>query len=217
MAMADFIPAGRTSLVKRGQTAIQVQTEYAYRPVPRITTTILQDGRVLHKVERGLDKAISSLEEKVRMEETIRRQHVEVLGIIKTDDSAPAVPPPAPAVEQPAPAPRKPKNCTERLEAIPGVVRVYAMDNRGHFKNPERHEEFLFKFKDEHKILTDLLSIFGELPGVGLLRERGVYEVEYNSLYLVSEGTEMFFVAVDDKRRGGESYEQAIHRAIDGR
>ena len=72
MTPNQYIPAGRTSLVRRGGAPIQVQTEYAFRPYPRVTTTILDNGKVLHKVERKLEKGIDSLEEQSHMEEVIR-------------------------------------------------------------------------------------------------------------------------------------------------
>ena len=63
MTVNQFIPAGRTSLVNKDGSSIQIQTEYAFRPYPRVTTTILDNGRVLHKVERKLNKGIDSIEE----------------------------------------------------------------------------------------------------------------------------------------------------------
>ena len=89
MATADLIPTGRTSLVKRGEVSLQVQTEYAHRPLPRITTTVQQDGRVLQKIERSLDNPIASIEEKNLMEDTIRKQHLEILTIIRGDTGPP--------------------------------------------------------------------------------------------------------------------------------
>lgn len=80
--MSGFIPAGRTSLVKRGETMLQVQTEYAHRPYPRITTTILNQGQVLHKLEKKLDHAISTVEEQNIAEDVMKRQHAEVLSLI---------------------------------------------------------------------------------------------------------------------------------------
>jgi len=77
-----FIPAGRTSLVKRGDQQLQVQTEYAYRPYPRITTTILNAGQVLHKLEKRLDRPIESIEEQNIAEDVIKRQHQEVVALI---------------------------------------------------------------------------------------------------------------------------------------
>ncbi len=77
-----FIPAGRTSLVKRGDQQLQVQTEYAYRPYPRITTTILNGGQVLHKLEKRLERPIESVEEQNIAEDVIKRQHLEVIALI---------------------------------------------------------------------------------------------------------------------------------------
>ena len=81
--VSAFIPAGRTSLVRRGDTQLQVQTEYAHRPFPRITTTILKQGQVLHKVEKKLERAIGSVEEQNLAEDIMKRQHAEVLSLIQ--------------------------------------------------------------------------------------------------------------------------------------
>ncbi len=61
---------------------LQVQTEYAYRPYPRITTTILTEGQVLHKVEKKLEAVISSIEEQNQTEDVMKKQHREVLSLI---------------------------------------------------------------------------------------------------------------------------------------
>lgn len=61
---------------------LQVQTEYAHRPYPRITTTILNQGQVLHKLEKKLDQAIGSIEEQNLAEDVMKRQHAEVLSLI---------------------------------------------------------------------------------------------------------------------------------------
>ena len=66
MSTSEFIPVGRTSLVRKRGLNLQVQTEYASRPSPRITTTILSDGQVLHKVERTLKTCVSSLKRRTR-------------------------------------------------------------------------------------------------------------------------------------------------------
>lgn len=62
---------------------LQVQTEYAHRPFPRITTTILKQGQVLHKVEKKLEHAIASVEEQNLAEDIMKRQHAEVLSLIQ--------------------------------------------------------------------------------------------------------------------------------------
>lgn len=86
MAATNYIPTGRTSLVKRGELKLQLQTEYASRPAPRITTTISRDGRVLHKIERELLKTIESIEEQQHIERVIRRQHDDISEIIRNPE-----------------------------------------------------------------------------------------------------------------------------------
>lgn len=81
--MSEFIPVGRTSLAKRGNTTLQVQTEYAARPNPRIATTITENGRVVHKVERPLEKAVASAEEQRTTEAQMRQQHATIVSTIE--------------------------------------------------------------------------------------------------------------------------------------
>ncbi len=195
MNSGDYIPVGRTSLVKKGEVSLQVQTEYASRPNPRITTCILQDGRVLHKIERSVDNPISTVEEQLRVETTIKRQHAEIIAIIQnTSYKPPADDEPRVASREALPAiPRKPADC---ISAVPGVQRVFHLDNEGNFVDDSGTEQFRKMFGPVFKSLHELMEIFGRLPGVGVTREKGVYEVERDRLYFASAGTECFFVLV---------------------
>jgi hypothetical protein len=187
----QFIPAGRTSSVKRGNTLLQVQTEYAHRPNPRITTTILDNGRVLHKVERGLENAISSLEEQRKVESTLIRQHAEVLAIIQKDSPDPSASKQAGevAVEVEPPV-------LDRIKAVPGVQSVIEMENDGAFTSPELTIELQNQFGFIFKNLRELMELFERVPGVGVTRRQGVYEIERDRLYFMSSGTECYFVVV---------------------
>ncbi len=188
----QYIPAGRTSTVKRGNTVLQVQTEYAHRPNPRITTTILDNGRVLHKVERQLDRTIESLEEQRKTEVTLVRQHTEVMSIIQNDPSAVN----EPKFPSPEPIDISPLSAHDRIKAIPGVQMVIQMENDGTFSSPEMTMEFQKQFAFVFKNLRELLELFERVPGVGVVRRQGVYEVERDRLYFVSCGDECFFVVI---------------------
>ncbi len=85
MAQADNIPAGRTSRIVQGSTEIQIQTEFASRPSPRLTTSIFSKGQVMHKVEQELQSKIISFEDKIRIEDKLRKQHFEVLKTLKDE------------------------------------------------------------------------------------------------------------------------------------
>jgi len=207
VASGDLIPTGRTSLVKKGTTPIQVQTEYALRPAPRLTTTILKSGQVLHKVERTLDQPISSIEEKNQMEFAIRKQHAEVLAIIESDKPVGEAAPEKPA------EPSKELTTRERIEQVPGVSLLYRLDNEGNFIDANISEEFKRTFSSVFKNMTELISIFSQVPGVGISREEGVYEIERDSLYLISTGLEMYFFNIESPDSEID-YEKALGKAL---
>jgi len=199
MATADLIPTGRTSLVKRGEVSLQVQTEYAHRPLPRITTTVQKEGQVLQKIERSLDNPIASIEEKNLMEDTIRKQHTEILTIIRDNQNQAQPPRSKPTSSKSKPYPEAGPSLTtiERLQSLPGKHRIYRLDNEGNFLDTSVSKEFAKTFKPVFKNLQALISVFSEVPGIGFTRETGVYEVERNGLYLVSAGTELYIVCIE--------------------
>ena len=215
MAMADLIPTGRTSLVKRGDMALQVQTEYAHRPVPRITTTVQKSGQVLHKIERSLEQPIASIEEKDRMETTIRKQHAEIVAIIKRGGQPVAPPKPKPSEPKPYPEPDQVPITIKWLSQIPGQHRIFRLDNEGNFLDASISNEFARMFKAVFKNLHELISVFATVPGIGLMREPGVYEVERNALYLVSTGTEFYILCIQ-RADYSINYEKEICAIIAG-
>jgi len=179
MTTSKYIPAGRTSEVQRRGLSLQVQTEYAERPAPRITTTILNAGQVLHKIERNLDKSIESLEEQARAEWSIKRQHAEILEII--EDSSRNL-----GVEIGGLTGISSRSLTiyDHLHSISGVQRVYRLDNEGNLIGGKNSESFRQAFGAVFKNLRELVDVFLRLPGVDIKREKGVFEVERDRLYV---------------------------------
>lgn len=211
MAVSSFIPAGRTSLVRKGNLALQVQTEYAARPAPRITTTILKDGQVLHKIERVLDRAIESFEEQSSIETGMKRQHVEVVNILQSASLDAALNLTSHFTSDGKSD--RPVSVTERLGKIPGVRKLYHLDNDGNFQGTETSEHFKKQFSFIFKNLREVLNLFSELPGQAGTRERGVYEVEQDRLYFVSLGTDCYFLLVSPDHNVPD-YEAAIRNVL---
>jgi len=192
MPTNQYIPAGRTSLVNKEGASLQVQTEYAYRPYPRVTTTILDHGRVLHKVEKKLDKGIDTMEEQCRMEEVIKQQHSEILAIIKENQKK--TPPKTELVDTQKFEIAKEPTLGEKILTVPGVEKVYELDRDGAFFDSEDASSFKDLYPKLYKGLGELVELFMILPGSEMKREQGVYEVERDTLYFVSAGKEYFFV-----------------------
>ncbi len=226
MAAQRFIPAGRTALVRPAssqtdterqnpdtggvQSALQVQTEYAHNPYPRITTTILQSGQVMHKVEKKLDQAVESLEEQQRVEDVLNHQHSEVVAILKKQQASP----PANTVTD-RKTPVEPASTVDRLRAIPGLEHLFRLDNMGNFIGRATETKFRKSFKTVFKNLPALMEVFAELAGdfPEPRRQSGVCEVERDRLYFVSTGSECIFLTVRRVDHDTD-YEKAIQEAI---
>jgi hypothetical protein len=189
MAMADFIPAGRTSRIVRGTTQLQIQTEYAYRPSPRLTTSIFSGGQVVRKVEKELGSPITSLEDKFKVEGLLRKQHMEVIEVLNNNHEFLA------GLVQPGDAaPPSAQNLTlsDRLARVEGVEKIFRIDNDGNFESNNISDEFRKRFSSLFRNLRELLDIFQNLPGGK--KEQGVYQIERNRLYLISTGLECYFI-----------------------
>ncbi|MEE8577985.1 MAG: hypothetical protein V3T31_12080 [candidate division Zixibacteria bacterium] len=191
MSTNMYIPVGRTSLVKRGDMALQLQTEYAPRPAPRITTTISSNGQVMHKVERPLDRPIETFEQQRHTERLMRRQHDEISVIIQQESFAAVLnlPPMSAEVGQG-------KTITDRLRDIPGVTHIFRLDHEGNFVGKDSAKLFRKSFSAVSNSLRDLISLFARLPGVDGAHETGVCEIEPNRLYFASVGSEYLFIVI---------------------
>lgn len=184
---------------------MQVQTEYAQRPAPRLTTTISNSGQVVNKIERALDHEISSLDEQARVEVSLKRQHQEVIGILQEQSEQQA--------GNQGDAGGSAGEWTDRLLAIPGVQKVYALDNDGNFFSDSGSEEFRKTFAPIFRNIRELMTVFNPMPDTDCARETGVYEVERDRLYFASVGSECYFVIV---RRVNvtTNYEQEIKSSL---
>jgi hypothetical protein len=208
MGATSFIPAGRTSLVKHGSVSMQVQTEYASRPRPRITTTILKEGQVVHKIERPLDRAIESIDEQQRAEATIKRQHAEVVSIVQSESYARDNDQSGHVKAQTATL-----STVESIQAINDVERVFRMDNEGNFIGGNVSDSFRKQFAPVLKGVSEIMGVFGRMPGVGISRKKGVLEIERDRLYFASGGTECYFILVHRIDRDTD-FEGAIKAVI---
>jgi len=192
----QFIPAGRTSVVKRGRSEFQLQTEYAELPRPRVTTTICTQGKVLHKMEKTIDRNITSIEEMHEVEDIIKTQHLEVSKIIRDRGLTAA------ATKASGASPFRTR--LERIGRLEAVERAFLVSTDGKMSG-ERPilREFKSSFKHIVKALPDLVCVFASVPGPGNRREEGIYEVEPGRILLVSTGVEIYLILV----RLGTDYE----------
>jgi hypothetical protein len=191
MSSDAYIPVGRTSLAKNGKVAYQVQTEYASRPYPRVTTTVLTNGEVVKKIEKKLLRPVTSPEDKHHAETLIRCQHEEVVAIIQ---NKPAGKKPAHAASGTPSGKKAPLH--EQFAALPGFQHLYRLDCEGAFVNEKLARHFKKAFPSVFKHLPEILELFPFVPGGLPERQKGVYEVERDRLYFVSAGSKCYFIVV---------------------
>lgn len=203
MSNSKHIPVGRISQVSTNSMALQVQTEYASRPYPRVTTTVTDNGRVVRKVEQRFPRPVSSVEDQSRVERIILEQHGEVMSVLKGKAQSVARPHRADS------PPTMRQNMTEQLAAIPGVQRVLRLTADGDFVSENASAEFKRTFGSVFKNLRELMGVFVRLPHRWGQREKGVCEIERDRLYLASAGSECFFVLVRSDPQTA-NFEEAI-------
>jgi len=194
--------------VKRGTTSLQVQTEYASRPYPRVTTTVLNSGQVIQKVERKLEHAVETLEEQSRIEAAIQQQHGEVLALIEKE---------APVEKRGSvaykPHESAPHSMYDLLNSVVDLQRLYRLGVDGAFVSNSASEQFRKIFAPVFKDLQQVIDIFPLIPGEKGVRQKGVCEIEHDRLYFVSAGSECYFVSVqptDEKI----NYETALRQFL---
>ena len=76
-------PAGISGEASWGEERFCVQTEFASRPKPRITTSISLHGEVVQKVEYLWEKQPQSGEDRDQIERVLRKQHRQVINDIE--------------------------------------------------------------------------------------------------------------------------------------
>lgn len=197
----QFIPSGRTSIVKKGAVEYQLQTEFASHPHGRVTTTVSARGEVLHKIEKKIEGGVKSLEEMHQIEEIIKAQHLEVSKIIR-EQGAPTVP---------AEAARRVDGQlrSEQIRRLEAVDKVYIITPEGKITgDKETTQQFKKMFKHIFRELPEMLGIFSRLPGPEGGHEHGIYEVEPGRIILVSSGAEYYLILLKLKANYPEFQEK---------
>jgi len=188
----NYIPSGRTSAVNKDGIVYQLQTEYVRHPHTRVVTTIFTQGQVLHKIEKEVSTAVTTIDEMHRVEDFIKGQHREISLIIKERGlpTKPADSEKKRFFSDSAPA--------SRLKEVPGIERVYVVTKDGHIVGDKSTTtQFKKMFRHVFRELPEMLKVFTAVPGRENRREKGIYEVEPNRILLVSTGQEYYLILIN--------------------
>jgi hypothetical protein len=133
-----FIPTGRLSAVEKDGEKVQIQTEFGLYPKPRVTTTVILSGRVLHKQQKEWDAETETQDGQHELEVFLNKQHVDIHKRVESDDlfiekiaavQAAVAPVQMPGVPQTNPEPVKPAR--HPVADTPGVERLFIVSKSG--------------------------------------------------------------------------------------
>lgn len=82
--MGFITPSGRTSSVTWEGKVFQVQTEFATRPNPKAISSIILDGKLIHKVEKPWKGDVKS-EDQEEIEQFLKKEHEKVARALKNN------------------------------------------------------------------------------------------------------------------------------------
>jgi len=125
-----FIPNGRLSAVSHEGDKIQIQTEFALHPHPRVTTTVVLGGRVLHKEEKAWDTSTETPEGQEQLEAFLHKQHLAVHAKVEERLVALEPPPPPQAAVSNIRMPSSPRG-RHPAGKTPGVMRLFIVSKSG--------------------------------------------------------------------------------------
>ncbi|UCB52483.1 MAG: hypothetical protein JSV10_10995 [Candidatus Zixiibacteriota bacterium] len=190
-----IIPSGLSSEAKLKNAKFCVQTEFAQRPKPRVTTTISRDGVVVEKVENVWEGLPQNEEEKEKIERFLRRQHQEVLAkITRGMDESAALPGEADQIASPDRTVIG--RIDQELSGIDGVLGWVHVsgDERvtsHHLSPPETRG-----ISDLVDPLKDISSLLASVSGLGSL-VGGILESPRSSELCMPFGAHFLVVKVD--------------------
>lgn len=151
-------PAGLVSNVEWQNKSFHIQTEFALRPRPRITTSVIKDGETIYKAERPWDGGLFSEMDTMVVEKSLKIQHKKVLDLVKEKGSQIAL-------EKGTTKVVLQDKLTEidwklRLENIPGVKEVIFLER----EKLERGETQLSDMTQQGKMVSALTSLNLAIP-----------------------------------------------------
>jgi hypothetical protein len=80
--MGFIAPAGRTSSLTWEGKVFQVQTEFVTRPSPKVISSIILDGKLIHKVEKVWKERLNE-ENQGEIEQFLKKEHETVTKALK--------------------------------------------------------------------------------------------------------------------------------------
>jgi hypothetical protein len=190
-----IMPGGLSSEAKLKDAKFCVQTEFAQRPKPRVTTTISRDGVVVKKVENAWEGLPQTEEEKDRIERFLRRQHQDVIARITRGMDEPDAPL-GEADKIASPDQSVIGRIDQELSGIDGVLGWVHVSGEDRATSHHLPPKEIKRMSDMVGPLKDTSSLLASVSGLGSLMGC-ILESPQNSELCVPFGTRFLVAKVD--------------------
>ncbi|HUU44320.1 MAG TPA: hypothetical protein VM118_01195 [Acidobacteriota bacterium] len=172
MEPIDFIPSGKLGSHRHSDKVLQIQTEFARRPRPRLTSSVVVDGQIVHKVDRDWPDDLSREENQLRLEIDLQEQHRSVMALV-TDRAAELVagdPPPITPGGTGYEAPTIRDTIAEVLRTCTYTLAFYEFDQSGCIVYRTYFRDVVAEWDQEFNALSAIIFKLPEIIRVGSLR-----------------------------------------------
>lgn len=158
-----YIAQGKLGSFEKDGKVFQVQTEFARRPRPRVTSSVVLDGRTVQKTDREWSGDLETEEGRDELDAFIASQHRQTLEQVEARaDEFLDAPAPTPAGGGYA-APTILETIEEVLQTVPYVIGLYEFDDAGAITHRRHYRDVVADWDREFAALSAL--VFG-LPNI---------------------------------------------------
>lgn len=222
MEAVDYIPPGQLGYHKHGDKVLQVQTEFATRPRPRVTSSVVVDGRIVHKTDREWADDLTSEDSRKKLEAALGEQHKATMELVQeraaefTGGQSPVTAPPAPGYE----ASTFRDTIEEVLRTVPYIMALYEFDTEGQVVYRAQFRDMVAEWEREFEAISAIVFGMPSVIRVGEFRQGIVFFGAENLITARIKGRAFGIMTdpeatVEHLRRDFPEFFEAVYNATD--
>ena len=222
MEAVDYIPPGQLGYHKLGEKTLQVQTEFATRPRPRVTSSVVVDGRIVHKTDLEWTDDLASDESRQKLEAALAEQHKATMALVQEravefiGGHSPVTAPPAPGYE----ATTFRDTIEEVLRTVPYIMALYEFDSEGQVVYRAQFRDMVAEWEREFEAISAIVFGMPSVIRVGEFRQGIVYFGAENLITARIKGRAFGIMTdpeatVEHLRRDFPEFFEAVYNATD--
>jgi hypothetical protein len=222
MESTTYSPPGKLSAHRCGEKLLQVQTEFAQRPRPRITSSVVVDGRTVHKADREWTLDLDLEENRLRLEIELEEQHRATMALVvdRAAEFAESGRPSLTPSDDGYPTPTFRDTIEEVLRSVPYTVALYEFDQTGQIIYRRPFRDMVAEWDREFAALSAIVFGLPQILRVGEFRHGIVHFGAENLISATIRGRAFGIltdpeVGVENLRRDFPEFFEAVYDASD--